>query len=79
MSDATLITALISMISVLVVISVLTFIIGFICGQCYVRRKPAAANKNAESSKSGPVNEQVEHVEDLELKENVAYVTVCPK
>ena len=76
MSDATLITALISMISVLAVISVLTFIIGLICGQYYLRRKSAAANKNAESSNTGPASE---HVEDLELKENVAYVTLHPK
>ena len=78
MSGATLTTALISVTCVLVVISVLTFVIGFICGQCYVRKKASAANsnKNAEPSNTGPANEQVG---DLELKENVAYVTLCPK
>ena len=54
MSGATLTTALISVTCVLVVISVLTFVIGFICGQCYVGKKTSAANKNAESSNTGP-------------------------
>ena len=72
MSDATLRPALISVTCVLVVISALMFIVGFICGHCIRRKSP---NKNVESSTS-PGNEQVE---DLELKENVAYVTLHPK
>ena len=74
MSDATLITALISVTCVLVVISVLMFIVGLICGH-YLSLRRNFANKNAESSTS-PTNEQVE---DLEQKENVAYVTLRPK
>ena len=65
-------TALIPVTCILVVISVLMFIVGSICGHC-LRRK--SANKNAELSTT-PGNEQVE---DLELKENVAYVTLRPK
>ena len=72
MFDATLTTALISATCILFVISVLMFITGFTCGH-YLRKK--SANKNAELS-TGAANEQVE---DLELRENVAYVTLRPK
>ena len=74
MSDATLTIALISVTCILVVISVLMFIVGSICGH-YLSLRRNSANMNAESSTS-PASEQVE---DLELKENVAYVTLRPK
>ena len=74
MFDATLRIALISVTCVLAVISLLMFIIGFICGHyLLVRRK--SANENDKSSSNPPVKQ----VEDLELKENVAYVTLHPK
>ena len=72
MSAATLTIALISVTCILVVISVLMFIIGFICGH-YLRRKSI---KNSAELSTSPANEQVEI---LELKDNVAYVTLRPK
>ena len=67
-------TLTIAVTCILVVVSVLMFIVGLVCGR-YLCFRRNSANKNAESSTS-PANEQVE---DLELKENVAYVTLRPK
>ena len=53
--------------------SALTFVIGAVCGHCLCQkwRKSAAAKKNDESP-SDPTTE------DLELKGNVAYITISP-
>ena len=64
-------TVLISVTCALAVTSVSMFIIRFICGH-YLRVRKKSVHKNNESSRVG-------QVEDLELKENVAYVTLCPK
>ena len=61
---------------VLVVMSALMFVVGFVCGQCFSQRRTKSANKNDESSPSHPTREPGE---DLELKENVAYVSIHPK
>ena len=76
MSDATLRIALISVTCVLAVISLLMFIIGFIYGHYLLVRKKSA-NENDKSSSNPPV-EQMEDL-SIELKENVAYVTLRPK
>ena len=69
--------ALILVTCVLGVMSILTFIIGFVCGHCFSQRWRKSAGKNNESpSESNPTTEPGE---DLELKENVAYVTLHPK
>ena len=69
-------TALISVICALVMMSALTFIIGGVCSHCFNQRWRKLANKNYESSPSHPTTEPGV---DLELKENVAYVTIRPK
>ena len=66
--------ALISMTCVLVVIAALTFIIGVVCGYYFSQRY----RKSEKESVSNPIDVS-EYAEDLELKENVAYITVCPK
>ena len=69
-------TALISVTCVLVTMSALTFIIGAVCGNYLGQRwRKSAANKNIES----PSDPTTEPGEDLELKENVAYITIRPK
>jgi hypothetical protein len=70
--------ALISVSCVVVVASVLTFIIGFICGHCYSQRQRKLTQQEQTMSMSTEVatNEQEG---DLELKDNVAYVTLHPK
>ena len=65
-------TALISVTCVLVVISALTFIIGLLCGYYLGQRQ-------RKSEKVSLTNPTTERAEDLELKENVAYITVHPK
>ena len=73
-SDTTLRTALISVTCVLVMMSALTFIIGVVCGHCLSQRwRKSAATKKNDESPSDPT------AEDLELKENVAYITIRPK
>ena len=64
--------ALISVTCLYVMTSVLIFIVGFVCGHCFSLRQ----TKSEKESASNPTTERTE---DLELKENVAYVTVRPK
>ena len=73
-ANALLRTALISVTCVLVMTSVLTFIIGLFCGHCLSQRR----RKSGRETVSTPSNATA-HVKDLELKENVAYVTLRPK
>ena len=69
-------TALISVTCLYVMTSALIFIIGFLCGHCFSQRH----RKSEKQSVSNSTNVTcTEHAEDLELKENVAYVTVRPK
>ena len=68
-------TVLISVICVLVMMSVLTFVLGVVCSHCFSQRWRQSADKNTESP-SDPITEPGE---DLELKENVAYITIHPK
>ena len=68
-------TTLISVTCVLFMMSVVTFIIGVICGHCFSPRWRESANKNSGS----PSDPTTERGEDLELKENVAYITIRPK
>ena len=72
----TLRTTLISVTCVLVMVSFVMFVIGFICGHCFSQswRKPSG-KKDDES----PSNLTIEPREDLELKDNVAYITIRPK
>ena len=76
MSDpatAMLRAALISVVCLSIIISAVMFVIGFVCGHYLTQRwrKSIAAEQD-----SCPTNE---HGEDLELKENVAYITLRPK
>ena len=73
-ANTMLMTALISITCVLVVISALMFIIRLLCGY-YLSQRYIKSQKESESTPTTVT----EHVEDLELKENVAYITVCPK
>ena len=75
--DASLRPALISVSCLLIIASVLMFIIGFVCGHCFSQRKRKFTAQHVEQSVSTPTSS--ERVEDLELKENVAYVTLRPK
>ena len=73
----TLRTVLITVTCVLVVMSALTLVIGFVCGSCFSQRWRKSAGKNNElPSDSNPTTETGEN---LELKENVAYITLRPK
>ena len=67
-------TALISVTCILVVMSVFIFIIGFVCGHCFSQRSRKSADKNKQSASQN--HEIMES--DLELKENVAYITMRP-
>ena len=69
-------TALISVTCVLVMMSALIFVVGFVSGHCFSQRWRKSANKKDKSSPSDPTTESGE---DLELKENVAYITIHPK
>ena len=75
--NASLRSALISVSCLLVVASVLIFIIGFVCGHCFSQR----CRKLIQHKQSMPTSTAAagEIAEDLELKENVAYVTLRPK
>ena len=70
--------ALISVSCVAIVVSVLMFIVGFVCGKCFGqrRRKLTQHEKTMSTSTAAAANEQEG---DLELKDNVAYVTLHPK
>ena len=70
--------ALISVSCVAVVVSVLMFIIGFVCGQCFSQRQ----RKLTQHEQTMPVSTAAashEQEGDLEQKDNVAYVTLHPK
>ena len=72
--------ALVSVSCLLVVVSLLTFIIGFICGHCFSQRRHRKLTQHDPSmALSVSTAAASEHVEDLELNENVAYVTTRPK
>ena len=73
----TLRTALITVTCVLVMMLALTFVIGFVCGHCISQRWKKSAGKNDESPSDS--NSTTEPGEDLELKQNVAYITIRPK
>ena len=75
-NNASLRPALISVSCLLVVASVLMFIVGFVCGHCFSQRRRKFTAQH-EQSVSTPTSSEC--VEDLELKENVAYVTLRPK
>ena len=69
-------TALISVTCVLVMTSVFTIIAGIVCYHCISQRWRAASadiNKQPESHSSPKDTES-----ELELKENVAYITLHP-
>ena len=68
-------TALISVTCVLVMMSALMFLIGFICGHCFSQRWRKPSGKKDDES---PSNLTTEPREDLELKENIAYITIHP-
>jgi hypothetical protein len=72
--------ALISVSCVVVVASVLMFIIGFISGHCFTQRQRKLTQQKqimfTSTHAAAAANEQVE---ELELRDNVAYVTICPK
>ena len=72
---ASLRPALISVSCLLVVVSLLMFIIGFIRGHCFNQGRHGKLTQQ-ERSRAESTAAASEHVEDLELKENVAYVTL---
>ena len=67
-------TALVSVTCVLAVMSVFIFIAGFVCGHYFSQRWRKSADKNKRSASQNPKIME----SDLELKENVAYITVRP-
>ena len=70
--------ALISVLCVAVVASVLMFIIGFVCGHCFSQRqRKLTQHEQAMSTSTAAASNELEG--DLELKDNVAYVTLRPK
>ena len=70
--------ALISVSCVAVVASVLMFIIGFVCGHCFSQRwKKLTQHEQTMSMSTAAASNELEG--DLELKDNVAYVTLRPK
>ena len=75
LDNASLRPALIAVSCLLVVASVLMFIIGLICGHCLSQRW----RKLSQHKQSMSTSHTTKQVEDLELKENVAYVTLRPK
>ena len=70
--------ALISVSCVAVVASVLMFIIGFVCGYCFSQRRKTLTQHEQTMSTSTAAASNEQEV-DLELKDNVAYVTLRPK
>ena len=70
-------SALISVVCLSILISAMTFVVGIICGHCIsLRLRVSTAGKQSKKQESSAINEQGE---DLELKENVAYITLHPK
>ena len=70
--------ALISVSCVAVVASVLMFIIGFFCGHCFSQR-PKKLTQHEQTMSMSTAAASNEPEGDLELKDNVAYVTLRPK
>ena len=68
-------TALITVTCVLVVTSVFTFIAGIICHRCISQRRRASADINKQP---GSISNPKDTESELELKENVAYITLRP-
>ena len=66
-------TALISVVCLSILISAVTFVVGVVCGHCISQRRESTASKQSREQKSNATNE------DLDLKENVAYITLHPK
>ena len=76
-SPNTLRPVLIFVSCLLVVASLLMFIIGFICGQYFNQRCHRKLTRQ-ERSRAMSTAAASKHVENLELNENVAYVTLRP-
>ena len=67
-------TALITVTCVSVMTSLFTFIAGIVCYHCISQRwRASSADNNKSQNNPKPVMET-----DLELKENVAYITLHP-
>ena len=73
-ATAMLRAALISVVCLSIIISAVMFVVGLVCGLCLSQRwrESTASEKNKEQESSA-VNE------DLELKKNVAYITLHPE
>ena len=76
-TTAMLRTALISVTCLSIIMSTLTFVIGFVCGHYFSQRWKESATSN--QNKENVSNTTNEGGEDLDLKENVAYITLRPK
>ena len=75
-ATAMLRAALISVVCLSIILSAVMFVIGFVCGHYLSQRwRKSTASKEQESR----LSPTYEHGEDLELKENVAYITLHPK
>ena len=70
--------ALISVSCVVVVASMLMFIIGFVRGHCFSQRRKKLT-QHEQTMSTSPAAASNEPEGDLELKDNVAYVTLRPK
>ena len=71
---STLRAALISVVCLSILTSAVMFVVGAVCGHYIsLRWRVSTAGKRRKEQKSSAINE------DLELKENVAYVTLHPK
>ena len=79
--------AVVTSISTFLVTSVFIFIIGFVCGHCFSQRyivKRSAKEKTVQGEQSHPnptydtilLNVVKQEEQDLELKENIAYLTL---
>ena len=78
MSDpatAMLRAALISVVCLSIIISAVMFVIGFVCGHYLSQRWRKSTGSKEQESGLSPTNDCGE---DLELKENVAYITLRP-
>ena len=68
-STVTLRTALVSVTCLLVLMAALIYILGFVCDRCLSQRWQESSGRNKQSESHNMVS-------DLELKENVAYITL---
>ena len=73
-TTAVLRIALISVTCILVVLSLFMFIAGAVCGHCLSQRCKESANRCEQSESNSPADKE----SDLELKDNVAYITIHP-